>query len=124
MTEQQTPNRRDFVKGAATGAIGGALLSMGVYSYSPTAYSRMPKVACKQADFSACRSVKVTSISETRWFNNAHLVGDIHAAGGLLVDQYSINWPPFGNGKGVAQGSYEDGINSIRKMIPGDLEEA
>ncbi|WP_319775317.1 MBL fold metallo-hydrolase [Breoghania sp.] len=124
MTEQHTPTRRDFVKGAATGAIGGALLGMGAYSYSPMAYSRMPKVTRQQADFGACRSVKVTSISETSWFNNAHLVGDIHAAGGLLVDQYSINWPPFGNGKGVAKGSYEDGINSIRKMIPGDLEEA
>ncbi len=120
MNDQITTSRRDFVKGAATGAVGGVLAGMGLYSYSGAAYDRLPKVAREQHDFGAVRSVKVTSISETSWFNNAHLMEDIRGAGGLLVDQYTIGWPPFGNGKGVAKGSYAEGVASIAKMIPSD----
>jgi 7,8-dihydropterin-6-yl-methyl-4-(beta-D-ribofuranosyl)aminobenzene 5'-phosphate synthase len=124
MTEDITTSRRDFVKGVATGAIGGALAGMGLYSYTGSAYDRLPKVARQQQEFGAVRSVKVTAISETSWFNNAHLMEDIKKAGGLLVNQYTIGWGPFGNGKGVGKGTYEEGIANIKKMLPGDLEEA
>ena len=124
MSNDNKITRRNFVKGAATGVCVGTLASMGLYSYTPWAYDRLPKVERKQMEFGACRSVKVTNVSETSWFNNAHLVGDIHEAGGLLVNQYTINWPPFGNGKGVAKGSYEEGIAGIKDMLPNDLEAA
>lgn len=124
MTEDITTSRRDFVKGVATGAIGGTLAGMGLYSYTGSAYDRLPKVARNQQDFGAVRSVKVLNISETSWFNNAHLMEDIKKAGGLLVDHYTIGWAPFGNGKGPGKSSYEEGISSIKKMLPGDLEEA
>ena len=124
MTDDTTTSRRDFVKGVATGAIGGALAGMGLYSYTDSAYDRLAKVTHQQQDFGAVRSVKVTAISETSWFNNAHLMQNIRAAGGLLVDQYTIGWGPFGNGKGVGKGSYEEGIASIKKMLPNDLEAA
>ncbi|MBS1228663.1 MAG: metallo-beta-lactamase family protein [Proteobacteria bacterium] len=124
MTDDITTPRRNFVKGVATGVIGGTLAGMGFYSYTNSAYSRLPKVAREQQEFGAVRSVKVTAISETSWFNNAHLMEDIQKSGGLLVDQYTIGWGPFGNGKGPGKGSYEEGIAKIKKMIPGDLEEA
>ena len=124
MTNEKNISRRNFVKGAATGVCVGALASMGVYSYTSSAYNRLPKMERKMESFGTCRSVKITNISETSWFNNAHLIGDIHEAGGLLVNQYTLNWAPFANGKGSAQGSYESGIGSIRNMLPNDLEEA
>lgn len=117
-------SRRDFVKGAATGLVAGAFAGMGMYSYSPMAYDRLEKPQRKQHDFGACRNVRVTNISETSWFNNAHLIGDIHEAGGLLVNQYTLNWPPFANGKGSAQGDYEEGIGSIKELLPNDLKKA
>jgi len=117
-------SRRDFVKGVATGVCAGAFASMGLYSYTQSAYDRLPKVQRKFEDFGACRSVKVINISETSWFNNAHLIGDIHDAGGLLVNQYTLNWAPFANGQGKAKGSYDSGIASIKELIPNDLEKA
>jgi len=124
MTEDNTTSRRDFVKGAATGAIAGAFAGMGLYSYTGSAYDRLPKVARAKQDFGAVRSVKVINVSETSWFNNAHLMEDIRTSGGLLVDQYTIGWGPFGNGKGPGKSSYDEGIAPIKKMIPNDLEAA
>lgn len=117
-------SRRSFVKGAATGLCVGAFASMGAFSYSPMAKAMLAKTDRQMKDFGACKSVKITNISETSWFNNAHLIGDIHEAGGLLVNQYTLNWAPFANGKGSAKGSYEEGIASIKDLIPHDLEKA
>ncbi|MFO7596394.1 MAG: MBL fold metallo-hydrolase [Desulfocurvibacter africanus] len=122
--DKKNLSRRDFIKGAATGLVAGAFAGMGIYSYTPLAYGRLPKTERKQHDFGACRSVRITNISETSWFNNAHLIGDIHEAGGLLVNQYTLNWAPFANGKGSAKGSYEEGIASIKELLPHDLKKA
>lgn len=116
--------RRDFIKGAATGVGIGVLGAMGLYSYSPARKSHFPKIERKMADIGVCRSVKVTNISETSWFENAVLMGDIKGAGGLLVNQYDYNWPPFGNGKGLGKGSYEAGIKAIKHLLPNDLDKA
>ncbi len=124
MTDDNTISRRDFLKGVATGVVGGTLAGMGLYSYTDSAYSRLKNVTRNQQDFGAVRSVKVTTVSETSWFSNAHLMEDIKKAGGLLVDHYTIGWGPFGNGKGVGKGSYDEGIANIKKLIPHDLEEA
>lgn len=124
MSDENTISRRNFIAGVATGAIGGTLASMGLYSYTESAYSRLAKVARNGQDFGAVRSVKVTAISETSWFNNAHLMEDIKKAGGLLVDQYTIGWGPFGNGKAAGKSTYDEGIAPIKKMIPNDLEAA
>jgi len=116
--------RRDFIKGAATGIGVGALASMGLFSYSPLRKQFLPEVSRKQTDFGVCKSIKITNISETSWFDNATLMGDIRNAGGLLVNQYDFNWPPFGNGKGLAKGSYEEGMAKIKHLLPHKLEEA
>ena len=114
MSEQpKTISRRDFFKGAAMGVMGGMLATMGIYSYSPWRKSHFGSVERKLTDIGACKSVKVTNISETSWFTNADLMGDIKGAGGLLVNQYEYNWPPFGDGSGLGKGSYAKGIAKI-----------
>jgi 7,8-dihydropterin-6-yl-methyl-4-(beta-D-ribofuranosyl)aminobenzene 5'-phosphate synthase len=116
--------RRDFIKGTASGLGLGALATMGIFSYSEKRKNFLPAVTRKQHDFGVCKSVKITNISETSWFDNAILMGDIRNAGGLLVNQYDYNWPPFGNGKGLAKGSYADGIRTFKHLLPNRLEEA
>ncbi len=116
--------RRDFIKGSATGLGLGALAAMGLFSYSPMREIFFPDLERKMTDFGSLKSVKVTNISETSWFDNATLMGDIKGAGGLLVNQYDFNWPPFGDGSGLAKGSYKRGINKIKHLLPNRLEEA
>ena len=117
-------SRRNFFKGAAMGVLGGTALGMGLFSYSPWRKAYFPDVNRKLTDIGACKSLKVTNISETSWFENAVLMGDIKGAGGLLVNQYSYNWPPFGDGTGLGKGSYEKGIAKIKHLLPNNLEEA
>ena len=124
MSDTTNEPRRDFIKGSATGLGLGALAAMGIFSYSPMRTIFFPEIQRKFADFGTCKSVKVTNISETSWFENSILMGDIKAAGGLLVNQYDYNWPPFGDGTGLAKGSYERGINKIKHLLPNKLEEA
>ncbi|MBI9092670.1 MAG: MBL fold metallo-hydrolase [Desulfobacterium sp.] len=119
-----TIKRRDFLKGAITGTGIGVLGAMGAYSYSGARKALFSKTERKMTDIGTCRSVKVTNISETSWFDNQTLVGDIKGAGGLLVDQYSYNWAPFGNGNGLGKGSYADGIAKIKQYLPHDLDKA
>ena len=116
--------RRDFLKGAAMGLMGGTLVGMGIYSYSPWRKAHFPEVDRKLADIGACKNIKITNISETSWFDNATLMGDIKGAGGLLVNQYDYNWPPFGDGTGLGKGSYEKGIAKIKHLLPEKLDEA
>jgi 7,8-dihydropterin-6-yl-methyl-4-(beta-D-ribofuranosyl)aminobenzene 5'-phosphate synthase len=119
-----TIKRRDFLKGAVTGAGIGVLGAMGLYSYSDSRKALFSHKERKMADIGTSRKVKVTNISETSWFDNQTLVGDIKGAGGLLVDQYSYNWPPFGNGKGLGKGSYKEGIALIKDYLPHDIDKA
>ncbi|MEL7642405.1 MAG: MBL fold metallo-hydrolase [Solidesulfovibrio sp.] len=117
-------NRREFIKGAALGVGAGVLGAMGIYSYSPWRKEMLPQVQRKMADIGQCKSVKILNISETSWFDNGIFMNNVTKAGGLLVDQYTFNWPPFGNGKGIGKGSYEDGIAKIKHLLPNKLEEA
>ena len=118
-------NRREFLKGAALGVGAGALGAMGAYSYTPMRRAFLPEVDRKMADFGVCKSVKVTNISETSWFDNGIFMKNVTGAGGLLVDQYTYNWAPFGNGKGIGKGSYDEGMARIKSHIQkGDLHEA
>jgi len=123
--EKKDVSRRDFVKGLAAGSAVGFIGAMGIYSYSPWRKKHFPKVASKDVDIGECKRVKITNITETSWFNNADLMGDIKGAGGLLVNQYTYNWPPFAekNGK-LGKGSYEKGIKEIKQWLPNNLEKA
>jgi 7,8-dihydropterin-6-yl-methyl-4-(beta-D-ribofuranosyl)aminobenzene 5'-phosphate synthase len=117
-------SRRDFLKGASMGIVGGTIGTMLVYSYSPWRKAYFPKVKRKLADIGTCKNIKITNISETSWFDNAALMGDIKGAGGLLVNQYEYNWPPFGDGSGLGKGSYQKGIAKIKHLLPNKLDEA
>lgn len=117
-------NRKDFLKGAAMGLGAGAVGAMGLYSYSPIKKRHFPAISRKQEELGVCKSIKVTNISETSWFDNGTLMGDIKKAGGLLVNQYDYNWPPFGDGTGLGKGSYKSGISKIKHLLPNRLEEA
>jgi 7,8-dihydropterin-6-yl-methyl-4-(beta-D-ribofuranosyl)aminobenzene 5'-phosphate synthase len=125
MTEDKgTMSRRDFLKGAAMGVGAGAVGGMLVYSYSPWRRRHFPEVKRKLADIGTCKSITITNISETSCFENADLMGDIKGAGGLLVNQYDYNWPPFGDGTGLGKGSYEKGIAKIKHLLPDRVDEA
>ncbi len=117
-------NRRDFIKGASIGIGAGAIGSMAAMSYSPMRKSFLPETSRKMADIGQCKSVKVTNISETSWFDNTLFMQDVTGSGGLLVDQYTFNWAPFGNGMGVGKGSFAEGLAKIKEHIPHDLEKA
>ncbi len=117
-------SRRDFIKGATLGLGAGTLGAMGLFSYSPMRESFLPKVQRKMQDFGVCKSVKITNISETSWFDNGVFMQDVRGAGGLLVDQYTYNWGPLGNGKGVGKGTYQEGIARIKEYLPNKLEKA
>jgi 7,8-dihydropterin-6-yl-methyl-4-(beta-D-ribofuranosyl)aminobenzene 5'-phosphate synthase len=117
-------SRKDFLKGTAMGIAGGTVAAMGLYSYSPLRKQHFAAKTRKLQDFGVCKSIKITNITETSWFDNANLMGDIKKAGGLLVNQYSYNWPPFGNGKGLGKGSYAEGITKIKHLLPDKLDDA
>ena len=117
-------SRRNFIKGAALGLGAGLVGSMGLFSYSNSRESYLPKVDRKMADFGVCKSVKVTNISETSWFDNGVFMEDVRGAGGLLVDQYTYNWAPLGNGKGVGKGVYSEAMARLKPHIPNNLEKA
>ena len=82
-------NRREFLKGAALGAGIGVLGSMGIHSYSPMRMAFLPQIKRKMTDIGVCKSVKITNISETSWFDNSIFMKNVTGAGGLLVDQYT-----------------------------------
>ena len=117
-------DRREFIKGAALGVGVGAIGAMGAYSYSPMRRAFLKDVKRGTADIGVCKAIKITNISETSWFDNGTFMKDVTGAGGLLVDQYTFNWPPFGNGKGIGKGSYADGMKLIKHLLPNKLEEA
>ena len=78
--------RRNFVQGLALGAGVGTLGAMGAYSYSPARTAFLPDIKRGTADIGLCKSVKITNISETSWFDNSIFMQDVTASGGLLVD--------------------------------------
>jgi 7,8-dihydropterin-6-yl-methyl-4-(beta-D-ribofuranosyl)aminobenzene 5'-phosphate synthase len=125
--ETGTPlaSRRAFFRGTAAGAAVGLLGMMAGYSHSSLRENHFPHPQLARKDIGLVRGVKVTNISETSWFDNGVLMGDIRGAGGLLVNQYTYNWAPFSTKGGkLASGSYQDGIKPIKSLIPGDLEKA
>ena len=117
-------NRREFIKGAALGVGAGTRGAMGIYSYSPMRRAFLKDAQRGSTDIGMCKAIRITNISETSWFDNGVLMQDVTSAGGLLVDQYTFNWPPFGNGKGVGKGSYAEGIKHIKHLLPKKLDEA
>lgn len=51
----------------------------------------------QRMDLGALGRLRVRCISETGWLDDAVLLGDVKAAGGMSVSQYELRWPPFGD---------------------------
>ena len=90
-------SRRNFFKGAAMGVTRWAPLWGWVFfhMYRPWRKAYFPKVQRKLADIGVCKSIKVTNISETSWFENAVLMGDIKAAGGTAGQPVQLQLAAF-----------------------------
>lgn len=88
-------SRRSFIKGLAVGSVAGYFAMAGV---SSTIFRKkfVASPALGTVDIGECKSVRIKVISETSWFNNSILMKDIEKAGGLLVNQYEINWTTTG----------------------------
>lgn len=95
--------RRNFVQGLALGAGVGTLGAMGAYSYSPARTAFLPDIKRGTADIGLCKSVKITNISETSWFDNSIFMQDVTASGGLLVDSTPITGRPSATVKAPAK---------------------
>lgn len=105
-------SRRDFLKGLAVGGTTGYFAMAGL---SSTVMKDMfvPDEPVGDAEIGEVKSIKCTVVSETSWFNNSVLVGDMMKAGGLLVNQYIIPWTR----KGVAEGYNGDNRGGYCTLI-------
>lgn len=107
--------RRSFLKGMLAGGaavgvsgLGGPLLGKGL-------------AARKLEDIGQCKSVKVTCVSETSWFDSPRMLQDIKDAGGAMVSMYDIPWTQENIGGYVALIEVEqlDGSKHVIQMDTG-----
>lgn len=89
-------SRRNFLEWMGVGSIGGFVAGMGAFSYSPLRKKFLPDTVLGTKELGEIKKLTVTCISETSWFDNATLMGDIGKMGGLLVNQWTYPWPPAG----------------------------
>ncbi|MGZ8300363.1 MAG: hypothetical protein ACXWU5_08185 [Rhodoplanes sp.] len=80
--EKPKVSRRTFAGGLAAGTMAGAAGAMGVYSYSPWRQRHFTKAEPTRRQIGEVKSVKVTNISETSWFDNKMLMGTSAARAG------------------------------------------
>lgn len=87
--------RRSFLKGlAVTGAAIGAS-GVGPFISKGLADRKLENIG-------ECKSVKVTCVSETSWFDSPRMLQDIKDAGGAMVCHYDIPWTQSNIGGYVA----------------------
>lgn len=79
--------RRDFLKKVVSGGATAAVLGGGVGPVVKKAYADK-----KMEDIGECKSVKVTCVSETAWFDSARMLQDIKDTGGAMVSSYAHPW--------------------------------
>lgn len=82
----KTMKRRSFLKGlAATGVTAVGMASTGPFVHKGFAAKKMENIG-------ECKSVKITCVSETSWFDSPRMLKDIQDAGGVMVCHYDIPW--------------------------------
>jgi len=80
-------NRRDFLKDMAVAGTTIGVASTGIGPLIKKGYA-----AQKKEDIGQCKSVKVTCVSETAWFDSARMLQDIKDTGGAMVSSYAHPW--------------------------------
>jgi len=118
-------SRRSFLEWMGVGAVGGAIAGMGAFSYSPMRKKTLPEPKLGTKELGEIKKLTITCISETSWFDNATLMGDIGAMGGLLVNQWTYPWPPEGkpnNPKGDLHPDNAGGYSALLdiELLDGD----
>jgi 7,8-dihydropterin-6-yl-methyl-4-(beta-D-ribofuranosyl)aminobenzene 5'-phosphate synthase len=78
--------RRNFLK--ALGATAASVSAVGTLATPTKVFAR------GKEDIGECKSLKVTVLSETSWFNNDQFKADITNYGGASTNQYDIPWDP------------------------------
>jgi 7,8-dihydropterin-6-yl-methyl-4-(beta-D-ribofuranosyl)aminobenzene 5'-phosphate synthase len=75
-----------------------------------------PWSAGERIDFGACRSLKVTCVSETGWADNSEILEDIDVSGGALTSQWRIPWREA-NARGSCSLLEFEGLDGERRRL-------
>ena len=81
-------NRRSFIRRMAQAGVAGSVAVSGVGTMAGKVYAKKKA----KYDIGECKSVKVTCVSETSWFDSPTMLKDIKDAGGAMVSMYDIPW--------------------------------
>jgi len=101
--------RRSFLKAMGATAAGvGAAATIGTPS---KAFAR------SKTDIGECKSLKITVLSETSWFDNAQFKKDIVDNGGASTNQYDIPWDPKNAGGYATLLEIEQLDGTVNKLL-------
>ncbi|WP_022850851.1 MBL fold metallo-hydrolase [Limisalsivibrio acetivorans] len=102
--------RRTFLKGLGASAVGlGAAATLGSPSKALAARGK--------EDIGECKSLKITVLSETSWFNNDQFKKDIVDNGGASTNQYAIPWDRENSGGYAALLEIEQLDGTVNKLL-------
>jgi len=112
-------SRRAFLQRAALGAAGLAAFNPALL-LARDSILRMPEPTVAmpgtRVDIGACKSVKMTCISEVGWHSNEKLVADVNAGGGFNTSQWQVPWDND-NAGGSCSLMEVEGLDGKRRKI-------
>jgi 7,8-dihydropterin-6-yl-methyl-4-(beta-D-ribofuranosyl)aminobenzene 5'-phosphate synthase len=102
--------RRNFLKGLGAGMVGAA---------AATGMGPLARVsrAEKKHNIGEIKSLKVTCLSETSWFDSPRMLQDIKDAGGGMVSHYEVPWTQENIGGYAALIEFEQLNGTKRKIL-------
>ena len=103
--------RRDFLKGLAAGGAAAAVATVEPKGGLRDAW------AAKKEDIGQVKSLKITCVTETSWFDNATFLKTIKEAGGVMVSQYKYPFREENKGGYSALVEVENLDGSWRKIL-------
>jgi 7,8-dihydropterin-6-yl-methyl-4-(beta-D-ribofuranosyl)aminobenzene 5'-phosphate synthase len=118
-----TPSRRTFLGAVAAGAAG---LAVPGADRSPAARAkrstlRMPEPVTPapgaKLEIGACKSIKMTCISEVGWLSHDRLNADVKAGGGFDANQWEVPWSEANAGGSCSLMEVEGLDGSRRKVL-------
>ena len=104
ITDSETPvgvcctdhlTRRSALQKAAMGAVGLAVLNPAMLLARESILKMPEPLVAKpgsKTDIGACKSLKMTCVSEVGWHSNETLVADVKAGGGFDANQWEVPW--------------------------------